>query len=119
MEEARIQTLGLIVSDYRPINFFCVCFLFAFSVVHKLPLQAHWGFSYNTLVTTGGGRNGNRAQSRAGSWACDKPEQNYLIPELPHSSSGNELLPNKRLPTALMPRPQTKPDSLHVRVITN
>lgn len=67
--------------------FFCYFFLpflspqASFTGSLRLQLQ-HTG-------NNGGGRTGDRAQSRAGARACDKPEQNYLIPELPHSSSVN------------------------------
>lgn len=37
-----------------------------------------------------------RVKFEVGYLACDKPENNYLKPELPHSSNVNELLPNKR-----------------------
>lgn len=60
-----------------------------------------------------------RGKFEVGYLACDKPENNYLKPELPHSSNVNELLPNKRPLIALIPRPQTKPDRIHVRLSTN
>lgn len=71
MEEARTQSLGS-QSDFRPINS-----LVAFSIVQKLPLKVHWGFSYTTLETKGGGGEMvTRAKFRVGPLAGDKPENN-------------------------------------------
>lgn len=59
-----------------------------------------------------------RAKFRVCYLACDKPENNCEMPELPYSSNVNELLLNKRPPKALIPRLQTKLDRVHVRLIT-
>lgn len=60
-----------------------------------------------------------KAKVRVGYLACDQSGKNCLMPELPHSSNVNELLSRKRPPIALIPRPQTRPDRVHTRLIAN
>lgn len=80
-------------------------------MVHKIPLKVHWSLSYNTLVMMWERGMLTRGQIRTWLFGLEQTWEQLPNAWAPHSPNMRGR-PPQRPPITLIPRPQTKPDSV-------